>query len=99
MVQDSLTRAYELTRTLAAAMEAGDLQFAADLSDERSPLLMALTQDQTDDALAVIREIQALNATIMEKAHEAHDAATIRFSAAKQRIAAAGMYQKTETLR
>ncbi|HEV3104168.1 MAG TPA: flagellar protein FliT [Trinickia sp.] len=99
MSQESLTRAYELTRTLVVALEAGDLELAADLSNERAPLLMALTSNQTDEALAMIREILALNATIIDKAHAAREALTVEFDAAKRRIAAAGMYETTEKLR
>ena len=99
MVSESLTRAYELTRTLAVAVESGDWQLAADLVEARSPLIMALGRDQDEASLATIRAIQALDATIMGRAHTAHAAISNEFSDAKQRIAAAGFYQSTGQLR
>ncbi|TAM54046.1 MAG: flagellar protein FliT [Paraburkholderia sp.] len=99
MVSESLTRAYELTRTLAVAVESGDWQLAADLVEARSPLIMALGRDQDEASLATIRAIQELDATIMGRAHTAHAAISNEFSDAKQRIAAAGFYQSTGQLR
>ena len=66
---DPLARAYELTQTMAVAMEAGDWQFASSLAEERSPLLMALAPTQSDAALATIRAIQAIDERIMGQAH------------------------------
>jgi len=99
MVSESLTRAYELTRTLAVAVESGDWQLASDLVEARSPLIMALGRDQDEALLATIRAIQELDATIMGRAHTAHAAISNEFSDAKQRIAAAGFYQSTGQLR
>ncbi|RKP45610.1 flagellar protein FliT [Trinickia fusca] len=95
MSHESLQRAHELTRTLVVAMEAGDWQFAADLADERSPLLMSLGPDQTDEGLAMIREIQSMNDTIESKAREACDAISTSYSEAQRRVAAAGQYLAT----
>ena len=99
MPQESLTRAYELTRTLVAALEAGDWQFATDVSNERAPLLTSLGAQQSDEGLAMIREIQAMNAAIIEKTREARDACAARFADAKRRIDAAHLYRTTERLR
>jgi len=99
MVSESLARAYELTRTLVVAVESGDWQLASDLVEERSPLIMALGRDQDDEALAAIRAIQAMDDSIMGRAHSAHAAMSTEFADAKQRIAAAGFYQTTGQLR
>ncbi len=99
MSHESLARAYELSRTLVAALEAGDWQFAADLSKERSPLLMSLSADQTEEGIAMVREIQAMNAIIIEKAREARDMCTSRFSEARRGIEGARLYRKTQRLR
>lgn len=99
MVSASLTRAYELTRTLVVAVEAGDWQLASDLVAERSPLIMALGRDQDDESLAAIRSIQEMDASVMGRAHNAHAAMSSEFADAKQRIAAAGFYQTTGQLR
>lgn len=99
MSQEALARAYELSQTLVAALEAGDWQFAADVSKERAPLLMSLTADQGEEGLAMIREIQAMNAVIIEKAREARDMCSSRFSEARRGIDAARLYRKTQRLR
>ncbi len=99
MVSESLARALELTRTLVAAVEAGDWQFASDLVEERSPLIMGLGPDQSDESLATIRAIQDMDAAVMGRARDEHAAMSNEFSAAKQRIAAAGFYQSTGQLR
>ncbi|MGN6317625.1 flagellar protein FliT [Trinickia sp.] len=99
MVSESLNRALELTRTLVTAVQAGDWQFASDLVEERSPLIMGLTADQSDDSLATIRAIQEMDASVMTEARSAHAAMSTEFSDAKQRIAAAGLYQTTGQLR
>jgi flagellar protein FliT len=99
MVSESLTRAYELTRTLVAALDAGDFLFAASLADERSPLLMSLEREQTDEDLATIRAIMAMNASITEKAAAARDAVAATHSDAQQRAAAAGQYLSAGQMR
>jgi flagellar protein FliT len=99
MVTESLARAYELTRTLVTAVESGDWQFASDLVEERSPLIMALERDQTEASLATIRAIQQLDTAVMSRARDAREAMSSEFSEAKQRIAAAGFYQTTGKLR
>ncbi|MGN6651720.1 flagellar protein FliT [Trinickia sp.] len=99
MSNESLTRAYELTRTLVAALDAGDFAFAADLAEERSPLLMSLEREQTDEDLALIREIMALNESIAGKASAARDAIVASHSEARQRVSAARQYLSTGQIR
>ncbi|RDU98384.1 flagellar protein FliT [Trinickia dinghuensis] len=92
MSNESLARAYELTRTLVAALDAGDFAFAADLAEERSPLLMSLQRDQTDEDLATIREIMAMNASIVDRASAARDAVAATHTNARERVSAARQY-------
>ncbi|PMS37498.1 protein FliT [Trinickia symbiotica] len=99
MSQEVLARAHELSRTIVAALEAGDWQIAADVSKERAPLLMSLAAGQSEENLAMIREIQAMNAVIIEKAREARDMCSSRFSEARRGIEAARLYRKTQRLR
>ena len=92
MSNESLSRAYELTRTLVAALDAGDFAFAADVAEERSPLLMSLRREQTDEDLATIREIMAMNASIVDRASAARDAVVATHSDARERVSAARQY-------
>lgn len=99
MSNETLTRAYELTSTLVAALDAGDYRLAADLADERSPLLMSLAPEQSDAGLAMIRDIMAMNATITDKAAAARNAISSRYNDAQRRVSAVGQYLATEQLR
>jgi flagellar protein FliT len=99
MLQAPLARAYELTRSIAAAAERNDWQSVSLFVDERSPLIMALGPEQTDEALAAIREIQRIDATVMQRANGAREALTRGFTEAQQRVSAAQFYQKTGLLR
>lgn len=92
MSNESLARAYELTRTLVAALDAGDFAFAADLAEQRSPLLMTLEREQTDEDLALIRQIMAMNTSIASKASAARDTLVASHSDARQRVSAARQY-------
>lgn len=99
MSNASLSRAYELTRTLIAALDAGDFAFAADLVEERSPLLMSLQREQSDSDLAMIHEIMVMNATIMDKASSARDAVAANHNDARQRVSAARQYLAADQMR
>lgn len=99
MSNESLARAYELTRTLVAALDAGDFAFAADLAQERSPLLLSLEREQTDEDLAKIHEIMAMNVSIVDKASAARDAVAATHSDANQRVSAVRQYLSTGQMR
>jgi flagellar protein FliT len=90
MSNESLERAYELTRTLVAALDAGDFAFAADLAVER---------EQTDEDLSLIREIMAMNESIAGKASAARDAIVASHTDARQRVSAARQYLATGQIR
>ena len=99
MLEASLNRAYELTRSIADAVSQDDWLAASQLADERSPLLMSLRREQSDEALAVIREIQSIDSAVMQRVGGAREAMTSRFQDAQRRVAAASFYQKTGQLR
>lgn len=99
MSDTSLSRAYALTRSIAEATEAGDWLGAARLVDERSPFIRAIGKEQSEEGLALVREIQRLDAAVMQRAGGARDMVTTRFNEAQRRVAAASFYQKTGQLR
>lgn len=99
MQTESLARAYELTKTMAVAIETGDWQFASDLAEERSPLLMSLSAAQTEEALATIRAIQQMDEQIMQQSVAAREAVADAHAEAQKRISAANFYQSTDQLR
>lgn len=99
MLEQPLARAYELTRSIAAAASQDNWLGAAELVEQRSPLLLSLKAEQTEEALAVIREIQMLDDAIMQRATGARETISDKFQEAQRRVAAAGFYQKTGQLR
>jgi len=98
MSLESLSRAYELTQAMSAAAAVGDWPRAAELAEQRSPLLMALAPAQTPEALAMIRAIQELDAALARKTHDERGAIANRFVEAMKGIAAASFYQATGKL-
>ncbi|MEX3937457.1 flagellar protein FliT [Paraburkholderia phymatum] len=95
MIDKSLSLAYELTHALQDAISQGAYTTAAQLAEKRSPLLMRLTADQTPEALKMIREIQRIDAAIMQQAEAGRDQLAARQSAAVSKIEAARQYQAT----
>ncbi|WP_431821066.1 flagellar protein FliT [Burkholderia sp. F1] len=98
MTIDTLSRAFDLTRDMQSATDARDWERVAALADERSPLLMGLSSDQTPDALDLLRQIMAIDATIAEQAQADRDRLSVEFAQSRDRIKAASAYQTTGML-
>lgn len=98
MSHEPLSRAHELTQAMNAAAIAGDWVRAAELADERSPLLMSLGAEQTPDALATIRAIQALDADITRVAQKGRDVLADDLHASMRRVEAVSFYHTTGRL-
>jgi len=73
MTNDTLSRAFDLTRAMQSAADARDWVRVAALVDERSPLLMNLSGEQTPDVLDQVRQIMAIDASITEHAQTDRD--------------------------
>ncbi|MXN77235.1 flagellar protein FliT [Burkholderia sp. 4701] len=98
MTIDTLSRAFNLTRDMQSATDARDWARVAALADERSPLLMSLSRDQTPDVLDLVRQIMAIDASITEQAQADRDRLAVEFAQSRDRIKAAGLYQTTGML-
>ncbi|KVM08537.1 hypothetical protein WL05_15050 [Burkholderia ubonensis] len=98
MTIDTLSRAFDLTRDMQSATDTRDWERVAALADERSPLLMSLSSDQTPDALDLLRQIMAIDASITEQAHADRDRLSVEFAQSRDRIKAASLYQTTGML-
>ncbi|MBN3819530.1 flagellar protein FliT [Paraburkholderia sp. Se-20369] len=98
MTIDTLSRAFDLTRDMQSATDARDWARVAALADERSPLLMGLSRDQTPDALDLVRQIMAIDASITEQAQADRDRLSVEFAQSRDRIKAASLYQTTGML-
>ncbi|MGR3908554.1 flagellar protein FliT [Burkholderia sp. SR8] len=95
MEHSSLTRALALTHALADAVSHDAWEHAATLVNERAALLMSLDANQTPQALAIVREIQRLDADITERAKAGRERLMTNHRLALQRIDAASRYQST----
>ncbi|WP_322027022.1 flagellar protein FliT [Burkholderia sp. BCC1977] len=98
MTTDTLSLAFDLTRAMQSAADARDWVRVAVLADERSPLLMSLSGEQTSDALDRVRQIMAIDASITKHAQADHDRLADEFAQSQERIKAARLYQKTGML-
>jgi|ERR1700737_2182739 len=89
-----IERLLSLTQEIQHAAALADWPQAARLTDERSPLLDALTVDQTPAALDVIRKIQAIDAAVFADAQTTQGELQSEYRAAMERAKAAGHYQQ-----
>jgi hypothetical protein len=87
-----------LTRGIEQAASLADWPEAARLTEMRSPLLMTLSADQEPAALAMIRQIQAIDAALLQDARTTQDELHSEFKAAIGRTKAAGEYQRVARL-
>ncbi|MEM5365099.1 flagellar protein FliT [Paraburkholderia azotifigens] len=98
MMNDSLTRALDLTRALEDAVSQQDWPRASAIVEERSPLLMSLSPQQTPEALEKIRTIQRIDAGISVHARNGMDRLAERHGDALRRIKSVSLYHTTGML-
>jgi pyrroline-5-carboxylate reductase len=97
-MNDSLTRALDLTRALEDAVSQQDWPRASAIVEERSPLLMSLRPEQTPEALEKIRTIQRIDASVSQQARVGMDRLSERHGDALRRIKSVSMYHTTGML-
>ncbi|AUT69925.1 flagellar protein FliT [Paraburkholderia hospita] len=98
VMNDSLTRALDLTHALESAVSQQDWARASAIVEERSPLLMSLRPEQTPEALDKIRAIQRIDAGISQQTRTGMDRLTERHGDALRRIKSVSMYHSTGML-
>jgi flagellar protein FliT len=98
MTNDVLDRAYSLTQAIESAAAQGDWLQAATHADERSPLLMSLQREQTPQALALIREIQRIDAAVAQRAQTGQEQLVTQHNESLKKIQATSLYHKTGML-
>jgi hypothetical protein len=92
--EESLVHAVRLTHAIDSAVQQGDWLRAEALVAERSPLLMSLQPNQPPHALAMIREIQTLDAQITTRSKVGFDSLSNQNAEAMQRIKSTRQYLK-----
>lgn len=92
--QDLISEAWNLTEAIESAAASNDWARAAELTETRSPLLMALGGEQSADALATIRKIQASMDAVRQQAEAAQHALVSRHRQSMDQANAASQYQQ-----
>jgi hypothetical protein len=88
-----------LTEEIDHAARLADWQLAARLAEQRSPLLMSVGPDQSSEALALIRRIQAMDALTLGEAATAQAELAGEYRVAMERTHAASSYNSMALLR
>ncbi|MFM0528311.1 flagellar protein FliT [Paraburkholderia strydomiana] len=94
LIEDLLS----LTQAIESAASLADWPEAARLTAQRSPLLMLLITEQTPEALALIRRIQAIDAAVLADASNTQYGLQEEYRIAMGRVSAVDHYQKAARL-
>ena len=89
---------YELTNAIEQATHLADWQRAAELAQERSPLLMSITAHQDPAALKLIRHIQTVDQTTLADARQSQAELETEYRAAMDRTKALSQYHRAARL-
>lgn len=88
----SIERIWQMTKDLELAAAVGDWERAAQLADERSPLLTAFGAQPPRDVMARLREIHEIDTRIFEAARVAQQELGVEYQANMQASRNAGHY-------
>ena len=89
---------YDLTKAIEQATRLADWQRAAELAQERSPLLLSITADQESAALTLIRHIQTVDQTTLADARQSQAELETEYRAAMDRTKAVSQYHRAARL-
>lgn len=93
-----INEVHALTLEIDTAVKLSDWQRAARLAGERSPMVRAISPVQSAAALALIRDIQTLDAARLAMLRAAHVQLSAEYRQAKASVGAARQYQKMARL-
>jgi flagellar protein FliT len=88
-----------LTEEIDHAARIADWQRAAYLAEQRSPLLMSVGAEQSPEALALIRRIQAMDSVTLREAATAQVELASEYRTAMERTNAASSYNSMALMR
>lgn len=89
-----IDRIWQITKDIEQAAATGEWEKAAELANERSPLLMSLPAQQTGAALDVLRQIHAIDTRIAAEAESAQSALSAEYRSAMQATRNVNQYQR-----
>jgi len=87
-------RIWEITKCIEQAAAVGEWEKAAELANERSPLLISLSAQQTGAALDVLKQVHSINMRITEAAQSAQAALSAEYRTAMQATRNVNQYQR-----
>lgn len=85
---------WQLTKAIEQAAAVGEWERAAQIADERSPLLMSLGAQQPPAVVAQIREILAIDAHIARTAQSAQTTLGVEYEASMRATRNVSQYQR-----
>lgn len=89
----TIDQIWRITKDIEHAAAVGEWERAAQLADERSPLLMSLHSALPPATLDTLRDVQAIDAAVAQAAQNAQHALNAEYRAAMQATRNAGAYQ------
>ncbi|GAB5098365.1 flagellar protein FliT [Caballeronia sp. LP006] len=92
--QEMIQHAWALTEAIEAAVNEENWARAAELTEARTPLLMAVEANQPAESLATIRRIQASIEATMGRANAAQAMLSTAYRKSMDQAKAAGRYQQ-----
>lgn len=87
-----IDRIWQITKDLELAVAVSDWARAAQLADERSPLLMSIAAPQPPEVMARLQTIREIDAHIVKVARDSRQALGAEFQASMQASRNAGKY-------
>ena len=89
-----IDRIWQITKDIEQAAAVGEWEKAAELANERSPLLMSLSAKQTGAALEVLKQVHAIDARIAAVAMSAQSTLSAEYRSAMQATRNVNLYQR-----
>ncbi|MBB2931929.1 flagellar protein FliT [Paraburkholderia silvatlantica] len=89
-----IDRIWRITKDIEQAAAVGEWEKAAELANERSPLLMSLSAKQTGAALDVLKQVHAINARVAAAAESAQSTLSAEYRSAIQATRNVNQYQR-----
>jgi hypothetical protein len=89
-----IDRIWQITKSIEQAAAVGDWEQAAALANERSPLLMSLSTQQTGAAFEVLKQVHAIDMQITAAAQSAQSALSAEYRTAMQATRNVNQYQR-----
>ncbi|MEM5425108.1 MULTISPECIES: flagellar protein FliT [Paraburkholderia] len=89
-----IDRIWQITKDIEQAAAVGEWEKAAELANERSPLLMSLSAKQTGAALEVLKQVHAVDTLVAAAAESAQSTLSAEYRCAMQATRNVNLYQR-----